>query len=247
MSERALAWDGCANIRDLGGHPLVGGGTTAYGAVVRADSIRRLSPGGWRELVGYGIQTIVDLRRHDELAADPPGEAPVEVVHVPLLPGPDWPHWPEIEVVSRAAPDGASSTRDVYLAFLDRFAPQFAKAISTVAAAPPGGVLVHCMVGKDRTGLVVALLLRLAGVPVAEIAADYAQSEHNLRELTQPWIDDAADEHERARRQLVSATPAAAMEGVLEELDGRGGVDAYLTAAGVRADELAAIRARLRA
>ncbi|MCP9484832.1 MAG: tyrosine-protein phosphatase [Gaiellaceae bacterium MAG52_C11] len=244
--DRRLAWDGCANVRDLGGHPVVGGGTTAYGAVVRADSVRRLSEAGWRQLVDYGIETIVDLRMHDELAADPPDAVPVNVVHVPVLPEPDWPHWHEIDTVSEAALDGASSTQAVYLEFLDRFAKRFAAAISAVAAAPPGGVLVHCMVGKDRTGLVVALLLRLAGVPVAEIAADYAQSEHNLFNLTRPWIEEAADERERARRERLSATPAQSMEGVLREVDRRGGTAAYLAAAGVRNDELVAVRARLR-
>lgn len=244
---RRLAWDGCLNVRDLGGHSIDGGGTTAYGAVIRADSVRRLSAAGWRQLVGYGIETIVDLRMHDELAADPPDAAPVTVVHAPILPEPDWPHWPEIDAISAAAADGASSTRDVYLAFLDRFAPRFAGAISAVATAPPGGVLVHCMVGKDRTGLVAALLLRLVGVPVNEIAADYAESEDNLFELTQPWIEDAADELERARRQRVSATPTEAMEGVLRELDRRGGAAEYLATAGVREDELAAARSRLQA
>ncbi|MBA3788425.1 MAG: tyrosine-protein phosphatase [Actinobacteria bacterium] len=246
MRERTLAWDGCANVRDLGGHSIDGGGTTAYGAVVRADSVRRLSAAGWRQLVGYGIETIVDLRMHEELAADPPDAVPVNVVHVPVLPEPEWPHWPEINAISAAAADGVTSTRDVYLAFLDRFAPRFATAISAVATAPPHGILVHCMVGKDRTGLVVALLLRLAGVPAEEVAADYAESEANLRELTQPWIEEAHDEGERARRRRLAATPAESMKGVLRELERRGGVAAYLSAAGVRDDELAAIRARLR-
>ena len=84
MTERVLTWEGCLNVRDLGGHVVEDGRTTRFGAVVRADSVRHLTPAGWRALVDYGVRTIVDLRRHDELERDPPLDVPVEVVHVPL-------------------------------------------------------------------------------------------------------------------------------------------------------------------
>ena len=99
------------------------------------------------------------------------------------------------------------------------------------------------MAGKDRTGLLSALLLRVAGVSVEDVAADYAVSERNLLPLWQPWFDSAADEHERKRRLRMAATPAAAMTGVLEEL---GDERAYLRAAGVTNEELDAVRVRLR-
>jgi protein-tyrosine phosphatase len=89
------------------------------------------------------------------------------------------------------------------------------------------------MAGKDRTGLVSALLLRVAGVSVQDVATDYALTEQNLRPLWQPWFDAARDDRERARRRLMSLTPAATMEGVLRELGTRGGEEAYLRDAGV--------------
>ncbi len=192
MRDRQLLWDGCANIRDLGGHPTEDGGTTAFGAVVRADSVRRLSESGWAQLTDYGITTIVDLRFQDELEADPPADVPVDVVHVPVLPDPASSHWDEITAISEAAPDGAAGTTAVYLEFLERFSDGFAQAVAAVAGAGEGGVLVHCMAGKDRTGLVSALLLRLTGVPVADVAADYAVSERNLEAYSGPWIAEAA-------------------------------------------------------
>lgn len=245
--ERHLGWDGCVNIRDLGGHATKNGGVTAFGAIVRADSVRRLSPDGWRMLVDYGIERIVDLRFHDELEADPPATIPVEVVHVPVLPDPGSADWPEIDAIADAAPDHVATTRAVYLEFLDRYATGFAAAVSAVAAAPPGGVLVHCMAGKDRTGLVSALLLRVAGVSIEDVAADYALSEANLEPRWRPWLEEAPDEHERRRRRRMSATPAAAMQSVLDELGRRGGEEAYLRAASVTEEELEAIRSRLRA
>lgn len=245
--ERDLGWEGCANVRDLGGHATEDGGMTAFGAVVRADSVRRLSPDGWRKLVAYGIERIVDLRFHDELVADPPATIPVEVVHVPVLPDPGSADWPEIDGIADAAPDHVATIRAVYLEFLDRYATGFGKAVSAVAAAPPGGVLVHCMAGKDRTGLVSALLLRVAGVSIEDVAADYALSEANLEPRWRPWLEDAPDAHERKRRRRMSATPAAAMQSVLHELGRRGGEEAYLRAASVTEEELEAIRSRLRA
>jgi protein tyrosine/serine phosphatase len=167
-----LVWDGLLNVRDLGGHATVDGGHTRFGAVVRADSVRRLSDDGWRALVAYGIGTIVDLRFHSELAADPPRDLPVEVVHVPVFPEPESHHWPEIDAIGHGAHDVAAGTGAVYLALLERGRPRFAEAIAAVAEAPGGGVVVHCTAGKDRTGLVSALLLRLAGVGRADAGVD---------------------------------------------------------------------------
>ena len=95
----------------------------------------------------------------------------------------------------------AEKTKAVYLDFLERFGPNFAAAIRAIADAPPGGVVVHCQGGKDRTGLVVALLLSLAGVSREEIAADYALSERNLVDRQSQW------EAERRDRRRARAPP----------------------------------------
>lgn len=245
--ERALAWEGCMNVRDLGGHPTADEGTTMFGQIVRADSIRQLTHGGWDALVDYGVRTIIDLRFHDELEADPPSDVPVEVVHVSLLGALDPEYGTELDRLSDAAGDDAQATKIVYLDFLERFRENFATVIRAVADAPAGAVLVHCMAGKDRTGLVVALLLSLAGVPTEEVADDYAVSERNLAEWSRPWIDSATGPQERERRRRISACPPDAMRGVLEELERRhGGVRGYLLAAGLDEDVLERAAARLR-
>jgi protein-tyrosine phosphatase len=242
-----LAWDGCLNVRDLGGHPTEDGAVTRFGEIVRADSVRQLTDEGWRALVDYGIRTIVDLRLHEELEADPPSELPVDVVHVSLFGRPSRGYWSEIDAVGAAAADETAATRDVYLRLLDDNRTNVAAAISAVAQADGGGVLVHCQAGKDRTGLVTALLLRLAGVAHAEIAADYAASAEALSEVLSYWVDEAGDPAERERRRRQSATPAGAMQGVLEELERRhGSVAGFLRACGVGDPELEAARARLR-
>jgi hypothetical protein len=80
LIKRDLVWDGCLNVRDLGGLPTEDGATTRFGSVVRADNVRKLSEDGWRALTEYGVTTIVDLRLADELAEDPPRELDLDVV-----------------------------------------------------------------------------------------------------------------------------------------------------------------------
>jgi protein-tyrosine phosphatase len=243
---RDLAWDGCLNVRDLGGHPTADGRETQFGRIVRADLIRRLSDEGWAALVDYGVTTIVDLRHDEELEADPPRELPVHVEHVPLFPDPASHHWPEIDALGAAAGPGAPWTRVVYRELLERFPERMAAALTAVARAPEGGVVVHCMAGKDRTGLVTALLLSLAGVPPEEVGADYAVTEVNLADDVARWIEAAETEEDRDFRRRIGGAPAAAMVGVLADLDARhGGVEGYVRAAGVAGEDVDAIRARL--
>lgn len=243
---RDLAWDGVLNVRDLGGHPTEDGRETQFRRIVRADNVRRLSDAGWHALAEYGVRTVVDLRTEEELAADPPAEVPVEVVHAPFMVDS-----PEVF----AAADAASSrhtdlmlaTRDVYLVFLDYFHELAAGVIQTVATAPEGAVVVHCAGGKDRTGLTVAFLLRLAGVGLAEIDVDYALSEERLRPRHERWFAEAAgDEEQLERLRRMAVTPAGTMRAVLEELERRhGSIEAYLRAGGAPTDVGERIRARL--
>ena len=243
---RDLDWDGLLNARDLGGHPTEDGGETRWGSVVRADSVRQLTDAGWQAVVDYGVRTIVDLRSNEELAEDPPAEKPVEAVHVSFFDSrPDV--FEEVEQASVAAADHASATRDVYLIFLEHFRSNVAAAIRAVANAPDGGVVVHCHGGKDRTGLVSAFLLRLAGVPIEEIATDYSLSEERLRTRHEEWFAQAADEAELERLHRISKTPASSMVQVLDELERRyGSIAGYLKAGGATDEELDRARRRLR-
>ncbi len=148
---------------------------------------------------------------------------------------------------SKAAPDVSTATRDVYLIFLERFRGNIAAAVRAVAHAPAGGVVIHCAGGKDRTGLLSAFLLHVAGVADDEIAADYALSEDRLRPRHEVWFAAAESDEELARLHRITQTPAASMAGVFAELEHRyGGVEAYLRSAGVGDEELGLVRARLR-
>jgi protein tyrosine/serine phosphatase len=234
LPPRDLAWDGCLNVRELGGLPTRDGGETRLGAVVRADSVRQLSDDGWQALLEHGIRTVIDLR----------------VVHVPFMEAEEAELrelQDELEAAVEAAPDIETSTRDVYLIFLERFRSNAAAGVRAVADAPAGGVVIHCVGGKDRTGLLSAFLLHLAGVEDDDIAADYALSEERLRPRHEAWFAAAETEEELARLRRIARTPAESMVGVLEEVGARyGGVAEYLRSAGVTDEELRLVRARLR-
>jgi protein-tyrosine phosphatase len=246
LRSRELTWDGLLNVRDLGGHRTEDGGETRYGAVVRADSLHQLTEDGWQSVVDYGIRTVIDLRMDEEREGDPPAGAPIDLLHISLFDD-DRAVFEEIDAAAEAAPDAASATREVYLLFLEHFKANVATAIRAIANAPEGGVVVHCMGGKDRTGLVTALVLALAGVDDEQIAADYALSEERLRPRHELWFAEAETEAERERLRRVAQTPASSIAEVLAELKRRyGGVDGYLRSAGLSDEELSLARARLR-
>ena len=237
---RRLAWEGLLNARDLGGYPAAGGRQTRWGAVVRSDSLDALTEAGRAALAGYGVRAVVDLRLPDELARRPnpfasPGEHGIVYTNVSIL-----------DPAAGFPPD-TLTLADNYLWSLDRFAGLVAAAVSAVAAAPEGGVLVHCAAGKDRTGLISALLLGLVGVPAETIAADYAMTAELLAPRDQEWLERGPGE--RAEREAVAARFAPTAEVMLAVLDGLdrryGGVARYLAAAGVSPADLRRLRDRL--
>ena len=242
----ALAWEGCLNVRDLGGLPTEDGRRTRDGSVIRSDNIRRLTDAGWRSLAAHGVERIVDLRFPEELADDPPRDVDLDVVHVSVL-GPelDLDYIAELDAHLFAVDDVSDHYAWSYVDWLERFRERFGRALAAVADAD-GTVVVHCVGGKDRTGLVAALLLRLAGVARETIGEDYALSAGNLAPNLKLWIEEADDEQEREKRLKLSGTPAAGMIRTIEEVERRyGGVAEYLRAAGLSEAQIARLRERL--
>lgn len=250
-TSRVLQWDACLNVRDLGGLPAHDGATTRWGALVRADTLCRLTPAGCRALVEHGIRTIVDLRFSDEVARAPhPFGSPsgfdvaVRYVNVPVTTGRDPERFAELAAAFATVRTRADANR----LEIDANPRWLAAIATTIAQAPIGGVLVHCHAGKDRTGIVVALLLALIGVPYEVIAADYALSSVCLQRELERWLAEEApddpDERER-QRQLQLARPEVMMDTLTYLAARHGGAEAYLQAGGVGAADLAALRERL--
>jgi hypothetical protein len=167
---RHLTWDGCLNVRDLGGL-----GRIRRGALVRADALQNLSAEGWRALEHHGVRTVIDLRNPDEIGEDasprPPG---LTTIRIPLDGMEDtefWSQWLE-------RPE--FGTPHYYGPWLKRFPDRAARTLAAIARAQPGGVAYHCGIGRDRTGLITMLILAALEVPVDVAAEDYALSESRV-------------------------------------------------------------------
>jgi protein tyrosine/serine phosphatase len=233
--DRHLDWDGCFNVRDLGGIRTAGGREIRQGAVVRGDAPDRLTPGGWAALESHGIRTIIDLRNDDELRDLAPRPAGLTALHLPL----DGIEHREFWDLWTGGPQFATP---VYLApHIERFPERSARVVAAIAHAQPGGVLFHCIGGRDRTGQIAMLVLALLGVAPGEIAADYALSASRLRaRYARLGGTDQAPEIE----EFLAAKGTTAAEVVAEtarSLD----LDAFRQAGGLTDDDLAALQARV--
>ena len=228
---RHLELDTAINVRDLGG-VRVRRGPLARGVLVRSASLSDLTDEAWAALHDHGVRTVVDLRASGEVE-----RAPVRPGH-----GIEYRHVPIIDVVPDADRVGSGTLPDWHVAYpliVDRFRDGFAAAVTAIADAPPGGVAVHCRVGRDRTGIVVALLLSLAGATRDEILEDYALSTEVLAPAYDEWIAAAPDARARARLRWESAPPRDLILAALDHIDERyGGVERYLADAGVDLDRI---------
>jgi protein-tyrosine phosphatase len=247
---RHLRWEACYNARDLGGYATADGTYTRWGALVRADNLSRLTPAGQSALIAYGVRTVIDLRRTGELtidlnpfaASDSP--RPPAYANLPLGHGADD---AGIAAVKAAGEGADASLVGLYRQVLNHYWRGIAGIMTAIAAAPEGAVLFHCHAGKDRTGLIAALLLALANVPATTIAEDYALSAECLRPIYDARLSEEPDPARRA--QIVHWMGAApeTMLGILAHLEAQhGGAERYLRAAGVSPDNLERLRRRIR-
>jgi protein tyrosine/serine phosphatase len=232
-----MYWPDCLNCRDLGGLPTADGRRIRVGALIRSDSLFRLTPEGVTALRQRGVTRIVDLRSHGEAAIEPSPFASDPMYRlVPLIDPASGDEWTE----------GLTLT-DIYRESLVRNGPYITAGIAEIADAPPGTVVVHCYAGKDRTGITAAFVLAVAGVPADVIAADYAYTEVCLREVHESLLAACADPAERADlADKQSCRPETMLDTLQHVADRYGDVPAYLRAHGLSTAQLDRLRYRLR-
>jgi protein-tyrosine phosphatase len=195
------------------------------GVLVRSDSIAHLTAAGREALTAYGVTTVIDLRTDGEVARVPNPFAGGT--------GPVYRHVPMIDDSMMVELGAASGMFERYLMMLEARPAAFRGIFEAVAGAE-GPAVFHCYAGKDRTGLVAAMLLSLAGVPDDAIASDLAETDAPLAIRYQEWIDAAAPERRSEMREEFRCPPDRIL-GVLEHLTKKwGGVPAYLEASGMK-------------
>lgn len=238
---RHLPFGGTFNFRDVGGYPSRFGGRTRWQMVYRADSLHRLSESAQQKLVDNGLRTVVDLRRDTEIA-----DHPNVFAHHPAVRY----HNVTVQPVDAPTPDGkADGDRfdllAVYTRIIDFAKEPLRDVLSLIADPDRLPCVVHCTAGKDRTGVVIALILSAVGVDPDDIAADYQMSE---RFLTGVYFEEAKERAKKAgvawtQYQKLLVCPAHLMTTVLDYVTARyGGVEAYLGHIGLGAHQLETLR-----
>ncbi len=181
QSSRRLLWSGCSNVRDLGGYATTDGGVSRTGSLIRSDNLARLTAEGQDAVRQGGVSTVIDVRSPYELDLEANPFARSSANGGPIYR--NLPLMDEADTEGVALVNAAPTVAEAYRHMLDRFQHNIGLITSGIADAPSGAVVIHCHAGKDRTGLVVALALRLAGVSEGMIAEDYALSDTYLDAL----------------------------------------------------------------
>lgn len=231
ITDRDLAWEGCVNVRDLGGL-----GRIKPGAIVRMEAPTKLTAAGWASAWNYGVRTVLDLRAEDE---DEPDQTPrpvgIATVRTPIDPEPGTPFH------ERWAPIDNLATPLYLPALLAGHPERIVAAVRAIAGAAPGCVVFHCAGGKDRTGLVAMVLLALAGAEADEIVADYLLTFERMKErYAALGIRDqliAVGERLAANGTTIETSLATTIAGLR--------MPDYLLENGLTEAELAALEARL--
>lgn len=225
---RCIDFDGARNFRDLGGYASSWGGSTRWGRVYRAGALDRMTAVDLAQYEALGIATMIDLRNDDERERNPD---PVPSTHVAVM---------GAFMAARERPDfaalverdqGVAFMRDMNLGLLAHAATDIGRVLTLIAGAAERPVAFHCTAGKDRTGLIAALLLEVLGVDRATVLDDF--------ELTDRYAGPKEESHGFRRMIEFGVAPEAAagafgaprsmMGDVLEVLDrDHGGAERYL-------------------
>jgi protein-tyrosine phosphatase len=236
-SGRRLRMSGIYNLRDVGGYPTQAGGSVAWRTLFRSGSLHRLDRQGVAGLAALDLRTIVDLRADMEVEERPSGVAGLSArtVRAPIVRDP------------AGLPPLAGLAAE-YRYMIDDCGDSIGAAVGELCAPGALPALVHCAAGADRTGIVIALVLAVLGVPDELIEADYSLSSVYLDADSTAAIGrlKAADPAGNVAPELL-LSPAGLILNVLAWASAAGGgsVSGYLTAHGVGALDLAALRSAL--
>jgi protein-tyrosine phosphatase len=234
---RHIPLEGAVNFRDLGGYRGAGGRTIRWRTLFRADGLSRLTHADRAVIRQLGIATVVDLRTTDEVARGrfPVDEIPVGFHHLPLLD--EVPDPQRFEMTPGML--GAQ-----YREIARDAGAQIARVLTIVAERRAHPVIVHCTAGKDRTGVLVAVLMALLGVDDETIVHDYMLSADAMVALRQRLIERYPQGREVIERaeELFSASPGNISDLLAALREQYGSVEAYAEAAGAGPQVVAALR-----
>ena len=252
---RHLNLEGVRNIRDLGGYKTIDGRTTRWKIMLRADNLEKLTPDAQKTLVKYGVRTVIDLRETREMLESPnPFSKSNEVRYshqnlIGDIPQTTSDTLAELQNKSVEGFDryfgNIQSIIRSYCMYIDLRKGQFYETLATLATPEVLPALFHCNGGKDRTGLISALVLGLARVPNETIAEDYAITGKYLLSrhiMGQAKIgNDVSTMTWEEYRDF--ACPPTIMDATLHYIQQRyGGIEEYAVKIGLSSEQITNIR-----
>ncbi len=244
LSSRHIAIEGTHNIRDLGGYVTARGTVIPHRRFLRADCLHRLAPGGTDRLVDEGLRCVIDLRTEQEVANAPSlfdGLAGIEYVNLPLFDD------LSPAALARADVNHSHPLVPFYISALDTRGEAVRAILARIASVDDGAVLFNCTAGKDRTGIIAALLLGLAGVSDEDIIQDYVLTEQMIPDLVAEFLsisrDNGGDVESYA---TLLESPADTMVKMLSHIRTQyGGVKEYVMHIGLEKGDLSLLLKQL--
>ena len=243
LQKRHISLEAAFNVRDLGGYPTLDGATTRWGSLLRADALHELTQRDVDTLLKFGLRTVIDLRSAHELAAQPSVFAARDDIryhHISLFDG-----LAPADMMFRQK--GMFDLSERYIAAIETCRPAMLAVATAISEADDGAVLFNCTAGKDRTGIVAAMLLSIAGVAAERIADDYALTGEIAAPLMKRLRDGAIERGlEQAMAARLLSSERTAMDAFLRHIDDRhNGFRAYLAEGALHEGIVARLEGRL--
>jgi protein-tyrosine phosphatase len=236
---RHVPFEACFNFRDVGGYETRDGKRVRWARLYRAGGLQSMTPADIERCCGLGVATVIDLRRPDEVAAWPSAwldERGIRHLPAPLLPS------GSSERLDERFGRGVSSGR--YIGYLEYAGPRLAQALEWLAQPETYPAVVHCAAGKDRTGVLVAIVLDLLGVDHETVVADYALTNRDVDRVHRWLVANGLIPADDPRSDLLA--PVEAIEAFLAHLlEEHGSVEAYVRSLGVAGETLEGLREQL--
>jgi protein-tyrosine phosphatase len=240
--ERSIPFESVFNFRDLGGYRAAGGRSVRWRRLFRADGLHRLTEAEADLVAHLGLSTVVDLRTPEETTRGrfPESLGPIRYHHLPMFDViPDWSQLPDVQSPWFMA--------NRYAEMLDTGRDALAGVLVLLADPDAYPLVFHCAAGKDRTGIVAAVVLELLGVDRATVVADYALSHAAMARL-EAWIAERHPDWARSDTRppaVIEARPET-MEQFLSVVDERfGSVEGLVADLGVAGGVIESLRANL--
>jgi hypothetical protein len=244
---RLVALEGSFNFRDLGGYPARDGRSVRWGRLFRSDALHELTPDDVGRLRELGLRTVIDLRTERELERSgrgPLGPEGLAFHHLAVVEegrSVDPPSGGASvgESIAAPAPSG-DDLAERYLWYLEVGGGALARALTLLGSREDYPLVFHCAAGKDRTGVLAALVLEIVGVDREAIVADYVITAERIQLILERWKAEPGFAERMAEVPPSRfSVEAPTMEGFLDGVASRyGGARAWAIGAGVPASTL---------